>query len=151
LFDFNHRGSFISANPVETCKWAEEFSRALNPGDAIFLIGELGAGKTVIAQGIIRALGFQGVVSSPSFTFMKIYHTRFQIFHCDLFRLNNPNELAQLGMEEVFDDNSIAIFEWGEKYPMLEIVPRWEIKIVHWKSDNQRRIMWEKFSADAAD
>lgn len=85
----------------------------LQKNDLIYLNGELGAGKTTIARGIIKGLGYQGRVNSPTFTLMNEYETEPRVVHFDFYRLES-DELIDLGLEEYLEKDAIAIIEWPE-------------------------------------
>ena len=93
-----------------------ELAKQLKPGDIVTLTGPLGAGKTVLAKAIIAALGFGGEVSSPTFAIIHEYDEpgmRLPVVHADLYRLNDPDELHELGL---FDhDERVILVEWPSK------------------------------------
>lgn len=95
--------------------------KLLQPKDVIYLIGDLGAGKTTLVQGIAKGLGYTGRVTSPTFTLMNIYPTMPEIYHYDFYRLEN-NELDDLGLEDYLERDGIALIEW----PSLdnEVLPK---------------------------
>ena len=89
--------------------------RALRPGDAVCLWGPLGAGKTTLARGLIRALAGEEEVPSPTFTLVQAYEgARFPIAHFDLYRIERPAEIEELGLEEALEDGA-AVIEWPER------------------------------------
>lgn len=102
-------------------------SPVLLPGDVISLSGDLGAGKTVLVQGVAIALGVEGRVTSPSFTIVHEYEGRYPIVHLDVYRLDSFQQVIDLGFEEYVDPGAIVLIEWGEAIaPML---PRRHLEI----------------------
>jgi tRNA threonylcarbamoyl adenosine modification protein YjeE len=99
-----------------TTRLGEDIAAVLRPGDAITLQGDLGAGKTTLARGLIRALaGDPGLdVPSPTFTLVQAYDTRIPLQHFDLYRLSSPDELDELGLDEAVTDG-VVLVEWPEK------------------------------------
>lgn len=87
----------------------------LGAADVVALRGELGAGKTVLAQGITAALGFDGYVSSPSFVIVNEYRGRVNIHHVDLYRISDEGEIDDLGYRELFFGDGVALVEWAER------------------------------------
>lgn len=94
---------------------------ALMPEEAItlHLLGDLGAGKTAFARCFIHALGYSGAVRSPTYNIVQIYdlgeERQRTLYHFDLYRLTEPEELEALGVRDYFQDNSLAVIEWPEK------------------------------------
>lgn len=138
-------GSFRSASASATLEWAEAWSQRLSAGDAVFLIGELGAGKTVIARGIAAGLDYEGVVNSPSFTLVNTYQGRMTVHHCDFYRLRPGDDLRDLGLEELLDSGALVLFEWSEDFPFSDYIPRYEIRIRMGNSVEERLIEWKFF------
>jgi tRNA threonylcarbamoyladenosine biosynthesis protein TsaE len=95
----------------------EKIGRHLEAGDIVFLFGDLGAGKTTLTQGIARGLGVarEEYVRSPTFTLVNQYKGKIPVFHIDLYRIESPHELENLGLEEVFSSEGVSIVEWAEK------------------------------------
>jgi tRNA threonylcarbamoyl adenosine modification protein YjeE len=103
------------ANETATAELGARIARGLNAGDAVLLKGDLGAGKTTLARSILRALGVEGHVPSPTFTLVQAYQTeRFDLFHFDLYRIEDPRELKELGIEDALQDG-VALIEWPER------------------------------------
>jgi len=78
------------------------------------LTGALGSGKTTFTKGIARALGIEDEITSPSFTLVSEYPGRCPLFHIDLYRIDDPDELSFLGLEEYLYDGGVSVVEWGE-------------------------------------
>lgn len=93
----------------------------LLPGDVVALYGMLGAGKTTLARGMLRGLGYQGDVASPTFPIVLTYdppETRLPIAHVDLYRIEDAKELDELGLDDVLD-GGVLLIEWPERLPSL--------------------------------
>lgn len=100
----------------DTLQFGIVLAHAIAAGAIIYLHGELGAGKTTLARGILRGLGYQDKVKSPTYTLVEPYHIAGRaIFHFDLYRLLTPSDLQQLGIQEYFTPTSITLVEWPEK------------------------------------
>lgn len=90
----------------------------LRAGDAVALFGTLGAGKTTLARGVLRGLGFAGDVASPTFPIVQVYETRPPLWHVDLYRIEHPEELEELGLDDARTDAALLI-EWPERLSRL--------------------------------
>lgn len=88
---------------------------ACRPGDIILLAGTLGAGKTCLTQGIAQGLDSDDYVSSPTFVLMREARGRLPLYHVDLYRLDDPGEIAGLGLEEYLFGGGVTVVEWAEK------------------------------------
>ncbi len=83
---------------------------------SIFLQGQLGAGKTTLVRGMLQALGYGGTVKSPTYTLLEPYNIEgHEVFHFDLYRVNDPQELEFVGFDEIVDGPGLKLFEWAEK------------------------------------
>jgi tRNA threonylcarbamoyladenosine biosynthesis protein TsaE len=102
--------------PGETRRIGERIGRALQAGDVVLLSGELGAGKTVLAQGIGRGLDVRDPIKSSSFVIMNEYEGRLRLFHADLYRLEDPAQVAELALDELAADG-VLVVEWPERAP----------------------------------
>ena len=85
-------------------------------GACVFLEGQLGAGKTTLVRGLLRAMGHSGTVKSPTYTLLEPYNMHGQeVFHFDLYRVDDPQELEFVGFDEIVDGPGLKLFEWAEK------------------------------------
>jgi tRNA threonylcarbamoyladenosine biosynthesis protein TsaE len=122
--------AYRTASEAETVALGERIARELPPSALVLLIGNLGAGKTTLAKGIVNGLGAAepDEVSSPTFTLVHEYGGG-RVYHIDLYRLDEPREVATLGLEEIFDRNAVVLMEWGERFPQLLPPRRIEVRI----------------------
>jgi tRNA threonylcarbamoyladenosine biosynthesis protein TsaE len=122
--------TYRTASEAETIALGERLARELPPRGVVLLIGDLGAGKTTLAKGIVSGLGAAAAdeVSSPTFTLIHEYGEG-RVYHVDLYRLDQPRELATLGLEEIFERDGLVLIEWGERFPRLLPAERTEIRI----------------------
>lgn len=121
------------ADEAATLGFARRLAPLLATGGSIWLEGDLGAGKTTFCRGLIQGLGHNGPVKSPTFTLVEPYRIgELEIFHFDLYRLNDPQELEYLAVDECFDSHHLSLVEWprrgGDRLPpcdlMLVLEPR---------------------------
>jgi len=132
--------TFISNSPAETEAIARQIAEDLVAGTVLALKGELGSGKTLFTQGLVAGLESDAAVTSPTFTIVHEYQIgRLPIYHFDVFRLENRESAARLGLEDYFFSDGVSVIEWADRFP--ELIPeqaRWisfEIK-----SERQRII-----------
>lgn len=126
-----------AVNPVWEQMWMAEsdtdrtglaFASVLRPGDVIALVGDLGAGKTRFVQAVARGLGVPDeIVHSPTFTLIHEYPGRLPLRHCDAYRLRNPDEFADLGLDELFGEDGVAFVEWADR--VSDYLPRDHVRI----------------------
>lgn len=91
-------------------------ARVIEPGFALFLRGDLGSGKTTLARGLLRGLGYQGQVRSPTYTLVELYTvSRLNLYHFDCYRFKDPKEWRDAGFDEYVNDASVCLVEWPEK------------------------------------
>jgi len=109
---------------IDTPEAMKEFGRTLGgmlkSGDVVALVGDLGAGKTHITQGISAACGYQGEVTSPTFALVNEYASAMpEILHFDLYRMERAEELLEIGWEDYLERDAIIIVEWADRFPEL--------------------------------
>lgn len=104
-----------SRRESDTQELGRRLGTELEPGDVIALSGELGAGKTVLARGLVEGAGGGGTVTSPTFTFIHAHRGLVPIYHVDLYRIEHARELDDLGLEDILAERAIVIIEWAEK------------------------------------
>lgn len=122
---------FFLEDENATVNFGAYLSKIIPLNTTIFLEGDLGAGKTTLTRGIVQELGFDGAVKSPTFTLVEEYDfNKFKLFHFDLYRLNDPEELEFMGIRDYFSENSIRLIEWpshgGDYIPNPDVVIRLE-------------------------
>ncbi len=134
--------TFKTETPAETQALGEKLGKTLKPGDVIALMGELGAGKTCLTQGIARGIGIAPgeIVCSPSYILINEYNGTVPIYHIDLYRLEGQTEIAELGLIEYIESNGICIIEWAERVETA--LPTDCVKInITWEDENSRQII----------
>ncbi len=104
----------ITHSPAETEAFGERFGKRLRAGDMVLLTGELGAGKTTFVRGVARGTASESPVASPTFQLVRVYPGRVQLAHIDLYRIETPSELGDLGLDELIDQGAVVV-EWGER------------------------------------
>jgi tRNA threonylcarbamoyladenosine biosynthesis protein TsaE len=139
---------YHTSSEQETIALGEQLAQQLPSRQVVLLIGQLGAGKTTLAKGIVRGLhaASEDEVSSPTFTLIHEYGTAQRVYHIDLYRLDEAREVATLGLEDLFESNAIALIEWGERFPELLPAERIEIRI-HITSGEEREIEVRQLTA----
>ena len=99
----------------DTYALASDIAQELQGGEVILLEGDLGAGKTTFTKGLAKALGVEEEVTSPTFTILNVYEDgRLKLNHLDMYRVESADELAELGIEDCFDDDSVTVIEWNK-------------------------------------
>lgn len=111
----------------ETVEFGISLGAKLGSGDIICLSGDLGTGKTALTNGIAKSLGINSYITSPTFTIVNEYDGRLPLYHFDVYRISDPDEMFEIGFEEYISGDGITIIEWGEQ--IYEILPKEIIKI----------------------
>ncbi|NLV91544.1 MAG: tRNA (adenosine(37)-N6)-threonylcarbamoyltransferase complex ATPase subunit type 1 TsaE [Firmicutes bacterium] len=102
-----------STSEANTRDIGAALAKALQPGDIIALTGDLGAGKTALVKGIAQGLGVQEPVTSPTFALVNEYYGQMPVYHFDVYRLEEPEELEDIGYEEYWYGEGITLIEWA--------------------------------------
>ena len=122
---------FVTKSETETHALAEKIARTLSGGEAILLSGTLGAGKTTFTKGLAKALGVQKTVVSPTFTIIKEYQgTSLMLYHIDMYRIEDEDEIYELGIEELYQKDGVTVIEWNKMEELPEKVIRINISVI---------------------
>lgn len=128
----------------ETIELGKKIGLELKPGEVLALSGQLGAGKTTLIQGIAEGLGVSDYVTSPTFILINEYLGRLPFYHIDLYRLEDPEQIEELGISEYYEKDGIVVIEWAERLGDLlpENAKQIKIEVV---DENKRKIWlsWE--------
>ena len=124
----------------------ERLGRLLRPGDVVALFGDLGAGKTVITKGIAAGLGVEADVHSPTFTLIHEHLGEIPLYHVDLYRLSDENEVRMLGIDEYIYGDGVTVIEWADRMPNLLPPERIDITMTM-QGDDRREIALRTESA----
>ncbi|MDI3508482.1 MAG: tRNA threonylcarbamoyladenosine biosynthesis protein TsaE [Clostridiales bacterium] len=131
---------FITKCAKETFALGKRIGQLLYEGDIIALDGDLGSGKTQMVKGIARGLGITDEITSPTYTIMSQHNGRLPLYHFDVYRLEDPEQLYDIGYEEYFFDKGITVIEWSEKIRGLLPAQYMHIRILYGTDENQRII-----------
>ena len=134
----------ISQSVEETLQFGRGIGAQLSPPVLVMLSGELGAGKTTLAKGIVGGLGASSEeeVTSPTFTLVHAYHNGGRVYHVDLYRVSSFHDLETLGIEDIFSEPAVVLVEWPEKFSLRIDWPVVRIYLAH-ISEESRRIAIE--------
>jgi tRNA threonylcarbamoyladenosine biosynthesis protein TsaE len=133
---------FETHSEEETIELGRSFARELPSRAVVLLVGNLGAGKTTLAKGIVNGLGAAEPddVVSPTFTLIHEYADG-RVYHIDLYRLDTAAQVATLGLDEIFERDAVVLIEWGERFP--QVMPPDAIRIDLRASGDDRVIEWK--------
>ena len=137
--------NFRTESEEETIALGEQLATELPERVVILLIGNLGAGKTTLAKGLVKGRGAATVdeVSSPTFTLIHEYGPG--VHHIDLYMLDDPRQVANLGLDDIFDRGGLVLVEWGERFPQLMPETRYEIELTR-TGENSRNVQLREIS-----
>lgn len=110
-------GTYVSTTTEQTIALGQILGKLLQAGDVLVLTGDLGAGKTQLTKGIAAGMGVTDDVTSPTFTIEMVYEgTTMPLYHFDLYRLNDPDQLEDTGLYDALESDGPTIIEWGEQF-----------------------------------
>ncbi|MBO5929985.1 MAG: tRNA (adenosine(37)-N6)-threonylcarbamoyltransferase complex ATPase subunit type 1 TsaE, partial [Clostridia bacterium] len=135
---------FLTNNDTETALIAGHLAKILTPGDVVLLHGEMGVGKTVFTKGLCAALGVKDMVSSPTFTVVNEYDgEEMPVFHFDLYRIEEADELLEIGFEEYIRRGGVCVIEWPQNAGRYLPKRCFAVTILRTTFENQRQIIIE--------
>ena len=124
----------ITKSEAQTLAFGKKLARSLKGGETIALMGDLGAGKTVLARGLARGLGVKNIINSPTFVLMKVYKIKKSnlkiknLVHIDAYRLSSGRELIDIGLKDWLGrKDSVVLIEWADR--VKDVLPKKKIKI----------------------
>ena len=129
----------ITRSADETRDIGTAIGRVIAPGTLVLLIGQLGAGKTTFTQGIADGLGVTAYTKSPSFVLVNEYQGRLPLIHMDLYRIDEPAEVWELGLDDYLGRDGVVAVEWADRATSIFPPDRLEIRI-DYVSDSERRL-----------
>lgn len=131
---------------VDTLRLGTALAPLLQPGAKVYLSGDLGAGKTTLVRGMLRALGYSGAVKSPTYTLVELYNvSRLDLHHFDFYRFNHSDEWDDAGFREIFAGEGVCLVEWAERARAK--LPQADIEIFLEQIDSGRRARLQAFTA----
>jgi tRNA threonylcarbamoyladenosine biosynthesis protein TsaE len=111
----------------ETVEVGKRLGNILKPGDVIWLSGDLGTGKTALTNGIAKALDINEYITSPTFTLVNEYEGSMPLYHFDVYRISDPDEMFDIGFDEYINNGGVSVIEWGEQ--IKDILPKEIIRV----------------------
>lgn len=149
MSDVVSSGALHLVDEQATADFAATLARHLRGGFVIFLQGQLGSGKTTLVRGILRSLGHVGAVKSPTYTLVEPYEmSGFSVYHFDLYRLGDPEELELLGIRDYFNSDSVALIEWPQCGQGFLPAPDLELQLQ--VKGKARDVVWRAYNEKAA-
>jgi len=118
---------FTSSSPVDTEKLGRCLGRIVKKGYIICLTGDLGVGKTEFVKGVAKGMGIEDYITSPTFTIVNEYQGTLPLYHFDVYRINDVEEMYEIGCEEYFYGDGVSIIEWADL--IQDIIPKENIRV----------------------
>ena len=129
--------------PGDTRAFGAALGRLLRAGDVIALIGDLGMGKTTLAQGVAQGMDITDAVTSPTFTLVQEYGRKLPLFHFDPYRLDQPEALSDFGFEEYLERGGVVLVEWADKIAALLPAERLTLTLTEQETEDTRLLIVE--------
>ena len=129
--------TYTTASPEETCALGKTLAESLHENDVLLLLGDLGVGKTVFTKGLAEGLGILRTVKSPTFNIVKEYDGRLKLYHFDLYRIEDPEELFEIGFEGYLSAGGLCVIEWPQI--ASDLIPAEAIRVEIARSGEDRR------------
>ena len=137
--------NFNTNNSEETIELGQKFGALLTKGSIVGFFGNMGSGKTTMIKGVTHGLGVKELVKSPSFVVITEYQGKLPVYHIDLYRINQLNELSEIGFEQYLYADGVSLIEWADRAENL--LPDNTIKInIEIINHNQRKITITNFN-----
>lgn len=126
-------------NEEKTKIFGRELGQSLEKGDIVALVGDLGTGKTALTKAIAEGLGIHSTITSPTFTIVQEYHDgRLPLYHFDVYRIADPDEMFELGYEEYFFGDGVCVIEWADLIEELIPAPAKKIFLEYGENEGER-------------
>lgn len=134
------RSEFVSRSAEETIQKGRELAAQLRPPVVVLLFGDLGAGKTTLAKGIVSGLGAarEEEVTSPTFTLVHVFHNHCKVYHVDLYRVEDFHDLETLALEDLLAEPAVVVVEWSERFAVRTDWPLIHVQLEHLGGDRRR-------------
>lgn len=130
----------------DTCQIAQDFARNLKGGDIICMYGDLGAGKTEFVRAMAQELGIEDYITSPTFTIINEYKGSLDLYHFDVYRIADSDEMYEIGYDEYINGDGICVIEWAQLIEDILPHERYNVTITkdYLKGENYRKIVIER-------
>jgi len=136
--------SVFLPDEAATLALGNQLARVLEPGLFVALSGDLGSGKTTLTRGVLRGLGYQGKVKSPTYTLVEFYNlSKLDLYHFDFYRFNDPQEWLEAGFRDYFDPRNLCLVEWPERARDLLPAPDMRVSLAVEADGRRARIAAE--------
>jgi tRNA threonylcarbamoyladenosine biosynthesis protein TsaE len=132
---------YVTHSPKDTRSLGEKLGKLLRPGDVLVLRGEMGTGKSELTRGIAKGLQVDGTIASPTFTILQAYDTgKLPLYHFDWYRVDDPEELYDIGADEYLSGDGVSVVEWPERAPDILPEAYLQISLAYGAGENERVI-----------